>query len=252
MKYYIIALVVSTFTMIAQADEKVKQDTVGNNFSVDIIAGGKIGGAAPLSLPKEIRKINKYTPAVPFLLGVRANYQIDQKWGVILGLTFEGKGMNADATVKGYKTTFNANDDPNENMRGYYTGDITTKVHNLYLSIPVLATYKLSEKWNVQAGPYIAFAVKRKFFGEATNGYMRNEVPTGEKLIVDEAAYDFSKSVRNIDVGASLGTSYNINKKWLALAQFDYGFNNIMKTGFESISFGMHNIFMNVGIGYKL
>ena len=59
MKYYIIALVVSTFTMIAQADEKVKQDTVGNNFSIDIIAGGKIGGAAPLSLPKEIRKINK-------------------------------------------------------------------------------------------------------------------------------------------------------------------------------------------------
>jgi hypothetical protein len=50
----------------------------------------------------------------------------------------------------------------------------------------------------------------------------------------------------------SLGAHYAIDKRFFALAQLDYGFNNIMKTGFESISFGLHNIFMNVGIGYKL
>lgn len=63
---------------------------------------------------------------------------------------------------------------------------------------------------------------------------------------------DFSESVRSIDVGMSLGAHYAIDKRFFALAQLDYGFNNIMKTGFESISFGLHNIFMNVGIGYKL
>ena len=220
--------------------------------SVTGVVGTKIGGAAPLSIPKEIRKINSFKPNVPFFLGARASYQVDQKWAVVLGLTFEGKGMDAEANVKGYKTTFNAANNSDEKLRGYYTGDITTKVHNLYLTVPIQASYQISNKWNVQAGPYVSFAVRKQFYGEAFNGYLRHETPTGNKIIINNADYDFAESVRTIDVGMSLGTQYAISKKFFGLAQFDYGFNNIMKTGFESISFGMHNIFMNIGVGYKL
>ncbi|TDQ75242.1 porin family protein [Sphingobacterium yanglingense] len=222
------------------------------DISVDFILGGKIGGAAPLSLPVEIRKIKSYNPNLPFYVGAKANYAIDSKWGVAVGAIFEGKGMDAKARVKGYKTTFSAVNDSEGKLRGYYTGDITTKIHNLYISVPVQATYQVSERWNVQAGPYVAFAVRKKFYGEAFDGYLRHETPTGDKINIDKADYDFSNSVRNIDVGMSLGAKYAINNKFSALAQFDYGFNNIMKTGFESISFGMHNIFMNIGVGYKL
>ncbi|WP_240452871.1 MULTISPECIES: porin family protein [Sphingobacterium] len=223
-------------------------DKLDLTFSV----GGKIGGATPLSLPREIRKINSYAPNVPFFIGAKGTYQVNSKWGVVLGLTFEGKGMDAEATVKAYKTTFSATNNSNEELRGYYTGEITTKVHNLYLSIPIQATYQLSEKWNIQAGPYVAFAIRKKFYGEAFDGYLRREIPTGDKIIIDKADYDFSKSVRAVDVGMSLGGQYAFTPKCFALVQLDYGINTIMKTGFESISFGMHNIFMNVGVGYRL
>lgn len=227
-------------------------DSLLGKIQVNAIVGTKIGGAAPLSIPAEIRKLRSFSPANPFLIGVNAKYAIDQKWGVSLGLVFEGKGMNTEATVKGYKTTFNANEDPTENMSGYFTGDISTNVHNLYLTIPVQATYQLSPKWGFAAGPYVSFAVRRKFFGEAYNGYMRNIDPTGERISIDLAEYDFSSSIRKVDVGMSASTNYAISKRFFALAQFDYGFNNIMKTGFESISFGLHNIFLNIGVGIKI
>ena len=247
--YILAAFFVSSLACTVQAQES---DVEIGKIGITGVLGTKIGGTAPLSMPKEIRSINSYKPNLPFFVGVKGSYQVDQKWAVLMGLTFEGKGMDAEATVKGYKTTFSAVNNSNEELRGFYTGDITTKVHNLYLTIPVQAAYQISKKWNVQAGPYVSFAVKREFYGEAFNGYLRHETPTGTKIVIDAADYDFASSVRTVDVGMSLGGKYAFNDKLFALAQFDYGFNNIMKTGFESISFGMHNIFMNVGVGYKL
>lgn len=252
MKINIYIVVLAAMTFISSLVNGQEIENKDDKLDINITLGTKIGGAAPLSLPREIRKIKSYSPNVPFFVGAKANYHIDPKWGVSLGLIFEGKGMDTKATVKGYKTTFNAVNNSKDELRGYYTGDITTKVHNLYLSVPIQATYQLSNRWNVQAGPYISFAVKKEFYGEAYNGYLRHEQPTGDKIIVDNADYDFNESVRTIDVGLSLGTHYAIDRRFFVLAQFDYGFNNIMKTGFESISFGLHNIFMNVGVGYRL
>lgn len=221
-------------------------------WHVEIEAGTKIGGASPLSLPVEIREIKSFRPAMPFFAGIKANYAIDQRWGVRTGLVFDGKGMKTEANVKGYKTTFNAAEDPTQNVQGYYYGDISTNVENLYLTVPIQATYELSERWNVQAGTYVSFAVMKRFYGEAIKGYMRDEDPTGDRVGIENAAYDFRGSVRNIDVGMSVGGKYRFAKRYFALAQFDYGFNNIMKTGFESISFNLHNIYMNVGLGMRL
>lgn len=226
-------------------------DSIFSKIEFKVIAGSKVGGAAPLSMPVEIRKIRSYSPANPYFIGAGAQYPITPKWGVSLGVVFEGKGMNTDATVKGYKTTFNANEDPTANITGYYTGDITTNVQNLYISIPIQATYQLSHRWRMELGPYLSFAVKRKFFGSAYNGYMREGTPVGDQVDIDNADYDFKESVRPVDIGFSAGTRYGISKRIFALGQFDYGFNNIMKTGFESISFGLHNIFLNVGVGVK-
>ncbi|WP_293918696.1 MULTISPECIES: porin family protein [unclassified Sphingobacterium] len=250
--YYILTVLFTIISIVTKASENLPLDSVSNQFRFTAAVGTKIGGSAPLSLPAEIRKIRSYAPAYPFFVGVKALYNIDNKWGVSLGVTFEGKGMNTEATVKGYKTSFNANEDKTQNIKGYFTGDIATDVQNLYLSVPIQATFRLSRKWEFQAGPYFAFAVNKKFTGTATNGYMRKDDPTGEKIIIEKADYDFNKSVRTLDVGMSLGSHYNISRRYFALAQFDYGFNNIMKTGFESISFGLHNIFLNAGVGIKL
>lgn len=222
------------------------------SWEFQLSAGAKVGGAAPLGLPEEIREIKDYKLGVPAFIKVNAEYKINPKWGIRSGLVLEGKGMSTEANVKGYKTTFNANEDPSQNVRGYYTGDITTKVDNIYVTVPLQATLQLGDRWNMQLGPYVSYAISRRFYGEAVDGYIRNELPTGEKLGITDVAYDFRKSVRKYDVGASLGTKYSFAKHYHVLGQFDYGLNSIMKTGFESISFGLHNIYFNIGVGVNL
>ncbi|SEG74840.1 porin family protein [Sphingobacterium lactis] len=240
------------FLLMVLGSRLQAQELQKGQLTLDVEAGTKIGGASPMGLPAEIRKINSYKPALPFFVGAKVAYGISEKWGIRTGFIFEGKGMKTDAQVKGYKTTFNADEDPNQNVSGYYYGDITTNVENLYLTVPILANYQLNSNWSLQAGPYISMAVQRKFYGLAKEGYIRDGDPTGEKVGIVDAAYDFKKHIRKVDVGISLGGKYDFAERYYATAQFDYGFNSIMKTGFESISFDLHNIFLNVGVGMRL
>ena len=41
-----------------------------------------------------------------------------------------------------------------ERISGVWTGGVKTKVHTAGLTIPLMATYKLSNRWNIKAGPY--------------------------------------------------------------------------------------------------
>ena len=59
---------------IANAQENTTDE---GKLGFDVMVVGKIGGAAPLSLPREIRKIKSYNPNVLFFVGARANYHID-------------------------------------------------------------------------------------------------------------------------------------------------------------------------------
>lgn len=39
-------------------------------------------------------------------------------------------------------------------IKGLWTGGVKTKVKMSYLTIPVLANYRISSRWKVMAGPY--------------------------------------------------------------------------------------------------
>lgn len=241
--YVIVGLFVSMQMLSAQE----------RNWNFELSAGMKVGGATPIGFPEEIREVKGFSlGGLPAFIKVNGEYKFNNRWGIRSGVVLEGKTMSAEARVKGYKTTFNDNEDPSQNVRGYYTGDITTNVDNIYLTIPVQMTFQLGNRWNMQLGPYISYALNRRFYGKAIEGYIRNEVPTGEKVGVTDVAYDFHDSVRKIDVGASYGAKYKFAKHYHVLGQIDYGINNIMKTGFESISFGLHNVYFNLGVGVDL
>ncbi|MGE8425228.1 MAG: PorT family protein, partial [Sphingobacterium siyangense] len=78
-KYTIAVAAMVLIGSVANAQENTSGES---KLGFDVMVGGKIGGAAPLSLPREIRKIKSYNPNVPFFVGARANYRIDPKWGV--------------------------------------------------------------------------------------------------------------------------------------------------------------------------
>lgn len=48
-------------------------------------------------------------------------------------------------------------------LQGLWTGGVKTKVKNSYLTIPVLANYKISDRWKVSLGPYVSYMTEGNF-----------------------------------------------------------------------------------------
>ncbi|HAY3549955.1 PorT family protein [Elizabethkingia meningoseptica] len=224
-----------------------------NNIDYQIRANYSIGGSAPLGMPREIRKIESYNPTLALGLEANATKWIsdDHKWGVRVGVRVESKGMKTKAEVKNYLTEI-AQD--NSKVRGYYTGKVQTNVKNAYITVPVSAVYHLSDKWNFYGGLYMSGLIDKGFDGYVSDGYLRQNTPTGAKITFDEgstATYDFSDQVRRFQWGFQLGAEWSLNNHFTLFPEFTYGINGLLNKNFDAISFSMHNIYMNLGFGYK-
>lgn len=71
--------------------------------------------------------------------------------------------MTTEATVKNYNMEILGQG--GERISGVWTGGVKTKVHTSGLTIPLMATYKLSNRWNIKAGPYFSYLLSREFWG---------------------------------------------------------------------------------------
>ena len=118
-----------------------QQNENGNFFTRDmeyqLKANFSIGGSAPLGMPREIRKINRYNPTL--VLGLEADatkwVSDNKKWGIRVGIRTEGKGMKTEAVVKNYFTEVIQSD---EKIQGYFTGTVETDIKNTYVRIRLL------------------------------------------------------------------------------------------------------------------
>lgn len=250
--YIITACFLSTLGVQAQeAATSKKANFFNTDIEYSLQAEFGIGGSTPLGFPRSIRKIESFNPGFNFGLGVNATKWIDSKWGVRAGLRFEEKGMETKASVKGYLTEVVKD---GSKVKGFYTGKVETNVSNTYLTLPVLAAYKLNDNWNLYGGLYFSALLNNSFGGYVSEGYLRQNTPTGTKITFEEgsqAPYDFSDNVNKFQWGTQLGAERRMNKHFKLLADVTYGINNIFEKDFTSIDFSMHNIYLNVGFGYN-
>lgn len=233
--------------------DKRSSNFFNTNVDYSVQAQFSIGGSSPLGFPNTIRKIESFNPGFKFGLEANATKWIqgDSKWGVRLGVRFEEKGMKTKAKVKSYLTEVV---EDNSKIRGYFTGTVQTNVSNTYLTMPVSAVYKLTNDWNLYGGLYFSALVDNTFDGYVTDGYLRQNTPTGTKVTFEDgsqAPYDFSENVRKFQWGTQLGAEWKMNKHFKLLSDITYGFNNIFEKDFSSIDFSMHNIYLNIGFGYN-
>lgn len=215
-------------------------------------AGFNIGGTAPLPLPREIRKINSYNPLLQISLGAELVKQIDTHYGVLIGISLENKGMLTDAKVKNYKMKIIA--ETGGGMSGRWTGNVVTEIHNSYLTVPILAVIKLSPQYEIKSGVFFSHQIQGRFTGYAYNGYLRDTDPTGSKLIFDgdtKAFYDFSKEMRSWQCGLELGGQWQALKHLCLYADLSWGLVPIFKNDFETITFNMYPIYLNLGFAYN-
>lgn len=224
----------------------------GKKLSLNARAGFSIGAAAPAGIPASIREIESYKPGFQPSLEAGLGYRFSTHFGFATGLRWEQKGMTTDARVKAYYTTFNeAGNDGHESVTGYFTGRVKTRVRNSYLTLPLHLTFHNNSSFAFKAGGFVSLLLDNRFDGGARDGYIRNETPIGEREDIDAASYDFSENVRKINAGIEIGTDYRINSGLFASANLNYALTPLMEPGFRSIAFGMHNIYLNLGIGYR-
>lgn len=247
----IVHVIIMCTHAIARAQEVQTLTIPAPSYTIEAVVGGKVGGVTPLGLPASIRSFDGFAPAVPFFVGAFVSKHIKSNIALRTGLIMEGKGMTTDATVKGYKTTFSSNGPDNQEVMGYYYGTITTQVKNIYATVPLQVQYNMGN-WKLHAGAYVGILLSSKFSGKAVAGYIRSEAPTGEKLGLSNAPYDFSDAIRRIDIGGQLGAQYALGSQLGVFIQGEIGATNVLKPSFETVSFPMNNIFLSLGISYKL
>ena len=137
----------------------LKSLTIGLEYRLK--AGFNIGGTSPLPLPAEIRKINSFNPTTAFSIEGDVVKTFNTRWGISAGIRLESKGMKTDATVKNYHMRMIAND--GGEMEGQWTGGVTTTVKQSLLTIPVLAIYKVSRRWELELGPWFSYVTSGEF-----------------------------------------------------------------------------------------
>lgn len=219
-------------------------------WHVSLGAGFNIGGTSPLPLPREIRKIDGYKPGLQIALEGRAHKRFQQSpWGISVGVRLENKGMETDATVKNYHMEA-VNADGSGTVKGAWTGKVKTNTDLSYVSVPILATYSLGERWKLEAGPYFSVRTSGSFTGEAYDGYIRDQNPTGEYAEVSLATYDFSKNLRDFAWGIQLGGEFMAYRHLAVRAFLQWGMNGIFPSDFESVTFSLYPIYGTFGFAY--
>lgn len=223
-----------------------------SDVEYEINAGTNIGGASPLPLPNEIRKINSYGPDLNLQIGgqVRKWLGNDLRWGVGVGLRLETKGMRTDATVKNYGMEI-YND--GSLVSGRWTGRVHTKYHTQQLVFPITALFKLNERWIFNLGPYLTYSFTNDFNGHVYDGYLREGNPTGDKVTFEgdsRATYDFGDDLRLFQWGIQGGVTWKAYKHFVVNANLEWGCNNIFKSSFKTVTFNMYPIYFNIGFGY--
>ncbi|MDD4636100.1 MAG: porin family protein [Bacteroidales bacterium] len=249
-RYGALLLFLASFFPVRAQEERsaevVRSSLIGLEYRVK--AGFNLGGAAPIPLPAEIRSIESYNPTLVFAIEGNVTKWMNNRWGLITGLRFESKGMKTDAKVKGYQMEMVSKQDGA--LKGVWTGSVKTHSRSAYMTVPLLATWKYNKRLQLELGGYYSLLIDGSFSGTAYDGYLRKGDPTGEKVLVSEAAYDFSDDLRNNHFGFQMGAEWRAFTHLNMYGDFTWGVNNIFKDDFKSISFAMYPIYLTLGFAY--
>lgn len=218
-----------------------------------VSAALNIGGTSPVGLPNTIRKIESYNPLFNPMIGYGIAYRVNDKWEIESGLRLEYKGMKVQDSVIYFHTliTMESNGEKSE-FEGDFSGHNSTRVHNLYLSLPLVAAFQPGKFWRYRLGLYFAFLLSPKFDGTVNEGYIRKGNSLGEKVTITEASFDFEKIERTFDFGIQAGVERSIGKKFTAFAQLNWGLRPIFPSDFKGMDFPMYNIYATFGVSYQL
>ncbi len=257
---YIAVVLLAGLSLQAMAQSEDKYEKWGptgkDGAGVIVRVGYTIGGTTPLPLPNEIRSINEFGPNGGVTIGADVYKMFSKRWGFSVGWHFVWEGFHTSADVKNYKTSLTME---GNTMSGYFTGCDVTDVSLWGLTMPVLATVRVSPRWNISLGPFFSVFFSQSFDGEVYDnskgvGYLRVDSPVGEKVNINRensATYDFSDNMRNWNAGIELAVDWKASRHINVFALLDWGLSDIIEPDFSAIDFKMYPIYGTLGLAYR-
>lgn len=220
--------------------------------------GYVLGGTTPIPLPAEIRKVNGFSPRGGISLGIDGYKMFSKRWGVSAGAHFFWEGFHTNADVKNYYVWL---EQEGEVTKGYFTGTNVTSTEMWGVTLPLLATLRMSPRWNVSAGPYLSLYFHQTFTGEVFDndegvGYLREDTPTGNKILMtreNPTPYpdNFPEKMQPVALGIEVAFDWKAMKHMNVFGLLDWGMTDIWDRNFEAITFKMYPIYATVGLAYR-
>lgn len=211
-------------------------------------AGYVLGGTSPLPLPHEIRSINKFNPEGGLSISLDGYKMFNRRWGLMAGVHFFMEGMHTGADVKNYHMGIVQGD---SYLEGYFTGTDVTETMMVGFNIPVLATFRVSPRWNINLGPYVSLLMDTEFEGKVYDGYLREGTPTGQKVVItsdNPATYDFGRDMRKVLWGLELGFDYKAARHLTVFGSLDWGLSGVFHSDFKTVDFPMYPLYATFGV----
>lgn len=230
------------------------QETDNEKFEHQIVAGFNFGATAPVPIPEEVRSITAYWPQFTPQLGYNITYKFKPKWGVMSGIMLDLKGMGVRDEVKYMHTTVVLEENGNK-LEGYFTGRNETRIKATYVTVPLYLVYNPNLNWKFKVGGYASYRSSSEFEGTVWDGYMRVDDFTGDKIEIkdkDDATFNFGDDMRKFDFGVGLGAERRINNRFGVFGNLTWGLTSIFPSDFNAIGFDMYNIYLTLGMTYKL
>lgn len=154
-----------------------------------------------------------------YLVGFNAGLTLDIK--LLENLAFTPEALYS---TKGYKSTTSF-------------GEFTQTTH--FIDVPILASIKLADKFNVVVGPQVSFLL-------STTNKFENGFGTTEQQIIEDDADRFKKSL----VGGVIGFRYDLNSQFGIHGRYALDFQKNNENG-SSQTPEFKNQVYQVGIGLK-
>ncbi|MCC8134909.1 MAG: PorT family protein [Tannerellaceae bacterium] len=247
MKYRVaitfIAIVILLMTGFSAQSQQMEK---GTDLSFSL--GVNLGATTPVPIPDAL-DITRYNPRFNLTFGTNLAYYFNERWGIGTGITLDWKGMNVHTEVTDVHLSV---DVPNVGtLTGYVTGKNTTQTNTLYLIQPVYGSFRITSRWQVKAGIYMAEVLHRKFKGDVSDVIILVESPAQQEREIEYATFDYKKDVRKFDLGGLAGAEFRMNEHIGFFADFTWGFIPYFSSEVP-IHFTMRNIYFSLEVTYRI
>lgn len=225
----------------------------GGRWSLRPGVGYTVGALVPTPLPAELRSIAHYSPVGGLRFGADAVYRTGGRVDLSLGAYFTDRGMDSEVRVAGYRTRVVRGA---QQLSGYFFGTNATRARLRGLFVPLALRYPLG-RCTLTGGAYLEWYSLRQFSGTASDGYLRVERPTGDKVLFGpkndgSATYDFSDALNDSGFGVHLGAEYALGPRFLLNAQLTWGLTPAFDGSFTAVPTPLHPLGFTLGVNYVI